>query len=133
MPLALIERQAELLRYVLGQEPLQGDEAEVRLRSVERMLQIAIECAADVGNILIDTLMMRDAASYVDIVDILADERVLSPQTASGVRRVMALRRTLMQEFVSDEARAAVTEGAQLWPDLLRLCADVRVFALTGQ
>lgn len=131
-PLALIERQAELLRHELGQEPLDGDDGELRLRSVERVLQIAIECVADIGNILIDTLMMRDAASYVDIVDILADEQVLSPPTASGVRCLMALRRMLMQTFELDGARAAAAEGARLWPALHRFCGEVRTFAHTS-
>ena len=132
-PLGLIERQAELLRYVLAHDAPQGDDGELRLRSVERLLQVALECVADVGNILIDTLMMRDAASYVDIVDILADERVLSPGTALGVRRVMALRRALMQQFVEDEVCAEVWECAERWPDLQGFCGEVRAFSQREQ
>ncbi len=128
-PLAIIETQVVMMEYATVRVvPDEAAERELHLRAVERLLQVVIECMADAGNALIDNLMMRDAASYVDIVDILADERVLLPETAAQARRVMNLRRALMQRFTAEEVRADVWACLALWPTLGRFVNEVRAF-----
>ncbi|WP_282936793.1 HepT-like ribonuclease domain-containing protein [Paenibacillus sp. RC67] len=67
----------------------------------ERILHLAIETVTDVGSLLIDAFMMRDASSYEDIVEILAGERVFDDETASVLKRLVQLRRPLAQDFAT--------------------------------
>lgn len=67
----------------------------------ERTLHLAIETITDVGSLLIDAFMMRDASSYEDIIDILSDEGVFDRDTASTLRELVMLRRPLTQEYTS--------------------------------
>ncbi|TFE31553.1 DUF86 domain-containing protein [Cohnella luojiensis] len=65
----------------------------------ERALHLAAEIATDVGHALIDGFIMRDASSYEDIIDIIAGEGVITDQVAVPLRRLVLLRKTLVQEY----------------------------------
>ncbi|NHN31364.1 DUF86 domain-containing protein [Paenibacillus agricola] len=67
----------------------------------ERTLHLSIETVTDVGNLLIDAFMLRDASSYEDIIDILADEHAFEDKEAAVFRQLVQLRKSLAQEFVS--------------------------------
>ncbi|MCI3923914.1 DUF86 domain-containing protein [Paenibacillus sp. TRM 82003] len=69
----------------------------------ERALHLAIEAVTDVGSLLIDAFMMRDASGYEDIVDILRVEGVLPDDVADGLRSLVALRRPLTQAYMDLE------------------------------
>ncbi|MFC5405266.1 DUF86 domain-containing protein [Cohnella soli] len=65
----------------------------------ERALHLAAEVATDVGHALIDGFIMRDASSYEDIIDIIAEEGVVSDEVAASLRSVVLLRKKLVQEY----------------------------------
>jgi uncharacterized protein YutE (UPF0331/DUF86 family) len=65
----------------------------------ERTLHLAIETVTDVGSLLIDAFMMRDASSYEDIIEVLADEHVFEESAASVFRQLVQLRKSLAQEY----------------------------------
>lgn len=65
----------------------------------ERALHLAAEIATDVGHALIDGFIMRDASSYEDIIEIIAGEGVITDQVAAPLRRLVLLRKTLVQEY----------------------------------
>jgi uncharacterized protein YutE (UPF0331/DUF86 family) len=65
----------------------------------ERALHLAAEIVTDVGHTLIDGFIMRDASSYEDIVDIIAEEGVITARVADIVRRVVLLRKSLVQDY----------------------------------
>lgn len=65
----------------------------------ERALHLAVEVVTDVGSSLIDGFIMRDASSYEDIIDIVAGEGVIPPDVAEPLRRLVALRKPLVQEY----------------------------------
>lgn len=67
----------------------------------ERALHLAAEVATDVGHTLIDGFIMRDASSYEDIIDIIAEEGVITEQVAVVIRKVVLLRKSLVQEYDS--------------------------------
>ncbi|SFL24718.1 Uncharacterized conserved protein YutE, UPF0331/DUF86 family [Paenibacillus sp. 1_12] len=67
----------------------------------ERTLHLTIETITDVGSLLIDAFMMRDASSYEDIIEILKDERVFDEPIASVFRELVQLRKSLAQEYAS--------------------------------
>lgn len=69
----------------------------------ERILHLAIECVTDVCSYVIDGLMMREASSYEDLVDILYEEQVYSSQTRDVLLALVALRRPLVQHYYEFE------------------------------
>ncbi|MDB4866772.1 MAG: hypothetical protein JWR03_1105 [Cohnella sp.] len=85
----------------------------------ERALHLALEIATDVGSGLIDGFIMRDASSYEDIIDIIADEGVISAEVAAPLRRLVSLRKPLVQEYARWPRRELHPFTGEL-PDLLR-------------
>ncbi|TRZ37138.1 DUF86 domain-containing protein [Niallia circulans] len=80
---------------------------------LERLAHMMIEAMLDVGNSMIDGFIMRDPGSYDDIMDILTDERVLTPADASAIKGLLALRKTLVHDYTSinhDQVKKAVAK-----------------------
>lgn len=69
----------------------------------ERTLHLAIETVTDVGSLMIDGFIMRDASSYEDIIEILEGEQVFDKEVAAGLLRLVQLRRPLAQDFTAWE------------------------------
>ncbi|TVY00411.1 DUF86 domain-containing protein [Cohnella terricola] len=67
----------------------------------ERALHLAAEIATDVGHAMIDGFIMRDASSYEDIIDIIAEEGVVTGEVAGPLRSLVLLRKTLVQDYDS--------------------------------
>jgi uncharacterized protein YutE (UPF0331/DUF86 family) len=65
----------------------------------ERALHLAAEIVTDVGHSLIDGFIMRDASSYEDIIDIIAEEKVITETVATSLRQVVLLRKSLVQDY----------------------------------
>ncbi|MEK8126449.1 HepT-like ribonuclease domain-containing protein [Paenibacillus filicis] len=76
-----------------------GDGALLFHLAQERTLVLAIETVTDVGSLLIDAFMMRDASSYEDIVDILTGENVFGEEVASVLVSLVQMRRFLTQDY----------------------------------
>src|SRR5690606_20238374 len=77
-----------------------------------RALQIAVECIIDVGSLMIDGFIMRDPGGYLDIIDILEDEQVLSSDLASTLKSWVLLRERLIRYYTEvrqEELLRAVT------------------------
>lgn len=100
----------------------------IRVFAQERLLHVAVETITDVGSLLIDGFIMRDASSYEDIIGILDGEGVLADGLAEPLIRVVKLRRTLVQDYMrldADELHPYLTE----LPGLLeRFARSVRDF-----
>ncbi|WP_281885934.1 DUF86 domain-containing protein [Paenibacillus sp. YYML68] len=77
--------------------------------ALEHTLYLAIETVTDLGSLLIDAFMMRDASSYEDIIDILEGEQVFGAVTARTLRELVQLRRLLTQEYMDERSQAAET------------------------
>ncbi|RAN22321.1 hypothetical protein VC88_11670 [Geobacillus sp. A8] len=71
----------------------------LRQLALERIAHIVIEAVLDLGNAMIDGFIMRDPGSYNDIIDILADERVISPADADRLKAFIAHRKMLVHEY----------------------------------
>ncbi|TVY00277.1 DUF86 domain-containing protein [Paenibacillus cremeus] len=90
----------------------------------ERALHLAIETVTDIGSLLIDAFMMRDASSYEDIIDILQDEKVLSAETTALFKELVSNRRLLVQDY-------PLIRREGLHPLISRLPEALQVFAET--
>ena len=78
---------------------------DVHKLAVERIANVLIEAIIDVGNSMIDGFIMRDPGSYEDIIDILVDEKVITPEMDLPLKALIGLRRGLVRDIleVNDE------------------------------
>lgn len=67
----------------------------------ERVLHLAIETVTDVGSLLIDAFILRDASSYEDIVEIVHGEGAYSETLTETLLQLVKLRKPLVQDFVT--------------------------------
>ncbi|WP_349408376.1 DUF86 domain-containing protein [Pseudalkalibacillus sp. SCS-8] len=75
------------------------DESKKDMYSLERIAHMLVESMLDVGNSMIDGFIMRDPGSYEDIIDILEDEKVVPADHADQLKKVIALRKPLVQAY----------------------------------
>lgn len=68
--------------------------------ALERLTHNIVESIIDVGNSMIDGFIMRDPGSYDDIIDILTDEKVISPEMDAPLKQVIGLRKSLVRDFM---------------------------------
>jgi uncharacterized protein YutE (UPF0331/DUF86 family) len=80
----------------------------------ERALHLAIEIVTDVGSLLIDGFMMRDASSYEDIVDVLKTEGVLTDSIAEQIKVLVGLRRPLTQQYMEIDRSSLRRDMAEI-------------------
>lgn len=88
---------------VAGQLIERWDGSLINSFAQERVLHITIEMITDVGNLIIDGFLMRDAGSYEDIIDIIVQERVIPPDMHASFSRLISLRKMLMQQYIAWE------------------------------
>lgn len=105
--LTLLSGEADFLREGLAVLSQLHDVTMKRfvMRALERSLQVAVEGIADVGNALIDALLMRDPSSYADIIAVLCDEQVVDESLAFELTEVVMIRKVLVQEYLADHER----------------------------
>ncbi|MFF5995912.1 DUF86 domain-containing protein [Lysinibacillus sp. KU-BSD001] len=68
--------------------------------ALQRIGHNLMESMMDVGNLMIDGFIMRDPGSYEDIIDILVDEKVITPEMDAPLKVVVGLRKMLVREFI---------------------------------
>lgn len=68
--------------------------------ALERLTHNIVESIIDVGNSMIDGFIMRDPGSYDDIIDIMTDEKVITPEMDAPLKRVIGLRKSLVRDFM---------------------------------
>jgi uncharacterized protein YutE (UPF0331/DUF86 family) len=88
-------------------------ETPVELLALERVTHMVIESILDSGNAIIDGFIMRDPGSYEDIVDILMDEKVVTNEMGTGLKIIVALRKSLVQNYLEiqhDELVKIITQ-----------------------
>jgi uncharacterized protein YutE (UPF0331/DUF86 family) len=114
--LSAMEAQFSILQ-TLKAHSLEEFEAEPVLRAAaERALHIALECVTDIGNLIIDALIMRDPASYEDIFLILTEERVFEQDFADRFIGAVRFRKLLAHDYL-DLQTADVWNAVQAYAD----------------
>src|SRR5690606_26839554 len=64
-----------------------------------RIVHVAAEGVTDVGSHLLDRIIMRDASSYEDIVDILHQEGMFADDLHAFLRELALMRKPLVQQY----------------------------------
>lgn len=94
----------------------------------ERLLHLAIETVTDIGSLLIDAFILRDAGSYEDIVAIMADEQAVDGTLARQLHQLVAERKALVQDYVALGRSQQHPLLAGLADQLLQVAEQVRRF-----
>lgn len=95
-----MNRYLDILEKVAGTTPEEFHENGILQAAGERALQIALECVTDVGNLIIDALVMRDPSSYEDIVQVLAEENVFPQEFTDSFMEAVKFRRILAHDYL---------------------------------
>lgn len=124
------EKIEERLSYIEKQienfEALKECETIIEKLAVERMVHMVIEAVLDVGNSMIDGFIMRDPGSYDDILDILEDEKVITAEMCESFKRIIVLRKSLLQFYTNiNHQELRETFNSEL-PALKRFAPSVR-------
>ncbi len=97
------EKIEEKLIYIEAQirifEEMKAYESTIEKLAAERIIHMVIEAVLDVGNSMIDGFIMRDPGSYEDILEILEDEKVISEEMCASFKRIIPLRKVLLQFY----------------------------------
>lgn len=75
-------------------------ENDVKKLALQRIGHNVMESMMDVGNVMIDGFIMRDPGSYDDIIDILVDEKVITPEMDAPLKEVVGLRKMIVRDFL---------------------------------
>lgn len=77
--------------------------------ALARLSHVVIESIIDVGNSMIDGFIMRDPGGYDDIIDIMEDEKVITPEMSDPLKKVIGLRAMIVREFINVDSNEVVT------------------------
>ncbi|QZA32724.1 hypothetical protein [Hydrogenibacillus sp. N12] len=92
-------------------------------RAVERLFQ----SMSDVGLIVVEWVVHREAGGFEAMIDILLEEGAVLPQAADGLRKLTAAYRTVSREYLSRSLDAAALL-AEIRPALQAFVDEVRAF-----
>lgn len=115
---------------VLKMETSSQQEALLERYAKERALHLAIEVVTDVGSLLIDCFIMRDASSYEDIIDIIHGEQVIDASLHELMIELVRQRRPLVQDYIEVDYSALSGLSLQLIPALNQFAEQVRSYLL---
>lgn len=65
----------------------------------ERIAQMFIESAVDIGNMVIDGFILRDPGNYKDVIDILELEKVISKDTQVHINKTVNVRKQFVHYY----------------------------------
>lgn len=91
--------------------------------AAERAVHVGVECSTDIGNLIIDALVMRDAGGYADIMRVLMEEQVVPKDWFEAYLGVIQYRDKLLRNYLQvtpEETREAASAAAQLFPQFAR-------------
>ncbi|MFD2171507.1 type VII toxin-antitoxin system HepT family RNase toxin [Tumebacillus lipolyticus] len=97
--LDVMDRQSAILRTLQSHSQEEFQAQPVLQAAAERALHIALECLTDIGNLIIDALIMRDPASYEDIFLILTEEGVFEKGFADHFIDAVRFRKLLAHDY----------------------------------
>ena len=68
-------------------------------RSVERTLQLAVECALDIGSHIISSEYWREPTDNKDIFAVLAENGVVTPEKLPTLQKMAQFRNVLVHDY----------------------------------
>lgn len=68
---------------------------------LERICHMLIEATVDVGNMIIDGFILRDPGSYKDVMDVLENEKAISPEDNTSFAETFGWRQKLIRDYTN--------------------------------
>jgi uncharacterized protein YutE (UPF0331/DUF86 family) len=68
---------------------------------LERIAHMLIEATVDVGNMIIDAFILRDPGSYMDVIDILENEKAISAEDKAHFSATFEWRKVLTRDYTN--------------------------------
>lgn len=100
----------------------------ITFAAMERYIQLAVESVLNVGNHIIAGLNLRKPATYDQIIQILADEKIISKKTLAAAKPIPSLRNLLVHDY-SDVNREKLFDTArEVIPAFEELAKSYRKF-----
>jgi uncharacterized protein YutE (UPF0331/DUF86 family) len=96
--------------------------------ALERLTHMMIEAILDVGNSMIDGFIMRDPGSYEDIIEILEDEKVITPQSGKSLKEIVKYRKVLVQMYTEINHNELQTQFASHLQELAAFPENIRQY-----
>jgi uncharacterized protein YutE (UPF0331/DUF86 family) len=96
--------------------------------ALERAAHTMVEAVLDVGNSMIDGFIMRDPGSYEDIIDILDDEKVVTPDMSAGLKKIVLFRKMLVQQYTDVDHGSLIQTFKSELPQLKLFPVKVREY-----
>lgn len=96
--------------------------------SAERFLHLAIECLLDIGNHIIADRGYRKPDTYAEILEILAEEGVISPELNRKMAGMAAFRNLLVHDYLildHDKVFRIIKEQVPHFEELAAVYADL--------
>ncbi|MCZ2260460.1 DUF86 domain-containing protein [Sporosarcina sp. G11-34] len=119
-----LSHMEELLALYKEEENWEGDL--IHSLALARLTHVVIESIIDVGNTMIDGFIMRDPGGYDDIIDIMDDEKVITPEMSDPLKQVIGLRRMIVMEFIDVETTSIIKTLDSSMATLLEFPTKVR-------
>lgn len=69
--------------------------------ALERVCEMLIEASVDVGNMIIDAFVLRDPGNYLDVMDIMKTEGVISEDDFKKFEETFKFRNDLVRNYES--------------------------------
>ncbi len=112
----------ELLLSTVGSvhHSLQNERLTVAGFAQERLFHLLMECVTDIGHMMIDAFMMRDAGSYEDIIVILHEENVIADECKNVLIQLVQLKSPLLKTY---RQRLSLDDAF-----VARLCVQIPLF-----
>lgn len=78
--------------------------------ALERVCQMLIEATVDVGNMIIDAFILRDPGNYLDVMDIMKNEKVIPEADFSKFEATFKWRNALVRDYKQIDHEAMRSE-----------------------
>ncbi|CAD2073288.1 DUF86 domain-containing protein [Phocicoccus pinnipedialis] len=88
--------------------------------ALERVCQMLIEATVDVGNSIIDAFVLRDPGNYLDVMDIMKNEKVIPEADFAKFETTFKWRAVLVRDYKRidhEEMRAEFKENLSAYQD----------------
>ncbi|MBE3595709.1 MAG: hypothetical protein IMW86_01540 [Hydrogenibacillus sp.] len=93
----------------------------------ERLIERLFQATSDIGLIIVEWVVHREAGGYDEMVDILLQEGAIMPTTAAGIRELTESYRVISRDYLTRrlDTRRALTA---VLPALRAFIREVRAF-----
>lgn len=88
--------------------------------ALERVCEMLIEASVDVGNMIIDAFVLRDPGNYLDVMDIMKTEGVVSEDDFKKFEETFKFRNDLVRKYENvnhEEMRKVFKDNLSAYQD----------------